>query len=128
MWNFRKLTVRLDKSSTLWNIMAGMQNSVNDLTADQVVIGRVSAQCWLAMHFTSGWWDVPVVYRSKDNTAAPVSRNMFEAGFPAAMFDLRGRSVSAIYSAKTTAAHGLFVIRTGDASNSIKRPIMNYSR
>ena len=108
--------------------LALSSDNVHYNAASMIKIGAISAQRWLKMEFTASWWDSPVVYRSKDNMARPVSRTLSEAGFPAAIFDLRGRSVSAAHSAKTTAAHGLFIVRTGDAANSIKRPIMNYSR
>jgi hypothetical protein len=94
-------------------------NGVHYSAAGQVVIGTVSAKRWLAMRFTSGWWDVPVVYRSKDNIAALASRSLSGAGFPAAMFDLRGRSMGVTYSARTTAAYGVFIVRTGDAAHSM---------
>jgi hypothetical protein len=103
-------------------------NGIHYSAAGQVVIGRVSAQRWLAMKFTASWWESAIVYRSSDNKITPVSRRMSAAGFPVAMFDLRGRSVSANNSPRLIGAHGIFIIRTGDMASVVQHPIINILR
>jgi hypothetical protein len=97
-------------------------NGIHYSAKGQVVIGMVSAQRWLAMKFAKGWWEtVSVVYQYDDNTATSASRLLSKAGFPASIFDLRGRSVGKVSSAQAISAHGLFIVRTRDAASGVFR-------